>query len=72
MLISFLQGYFLLSEGAKIRHGVRTVNITISARNPCFGNRFLSRILNPSCLQAFKCQMLQLILAPSHMLKTLI
>ncbi|AQK64020.1 hypothetical protein ZEAMMB73_Zm00001d013620 [Zea mays] len=31
-----LQGYFLLSEGAKTRHGVRTINITISARNPCF------------------------------------
>jgi hypothetical protein len=41
MFISFLQGYFLLSEGAKTRHGVRTINITISARNPCFGNRFL-------------------------------
>jgi hypothetical protein len=31
MLISFLQGNFLLSEGAKIRHGVRTINIFISA-----------------------------------------
>jgi len=51
MFIYFLQGYFLLSEGAKIRHGVRTINITISARNPCFGNRLffsLSRTL-PVC-----------------------
>ncbi|KAJ1294310.1 hypothetical protein BS78_01G136700 [Paspalum vaginatum] len=40
------KGYFLLSEGAKIRHGVRTVNITISARNPCFGNRWQQLLIN--------------------------
>lgn len=31
MLISFLQDNFLLSEGTKIRHGVGTINIFISA-----------------------------------------
>jgi hypothetical protein len=46
MLPSFLQGYFLLSEGAKVRHGVRTINITISARNPCFGNRWQQLLIN--------------------------
>ncbi|KAG2536255.1 hypothetical protein PVAP13_9NG177146 [Panicum virgatum] len=40
------KGYFLLSEGAKIRHGVRTINITISARNPCFGNRWQQLLIN--------------------------
>ncbi|KAG8061994.1 hypothetical protein GUJ93_ZPchr0003g18134 [Zizania palustris] len=40
------KGYFLLSEGAKLRHGVRTINITISARNPCFGNRWQQLLIN--------------------------
>ncbi|OEL35423.1 hypothetical protein BAE44_0003558 [Dichanthelium oligosanthes] len=40
------KGYFLLSEAAKIRHGVRTINITISARNPCFGNRWQQLLIN--------------------------
>ncbi|CAN6291927.1 unnamed protein product [Urochloa humidicola] len=40
------KGYFLLSEGAKIHHGVRTINITISARNPCFGNRWQQLLIN--------------------------
>ncbi|KAM0878092.1 hypothetical protein ACQ4PT_035070 [Festuca glaucescens] len=40
------KGYFLLSEGSKIRHGVRTINITISARNPCFGNRWQQLLIN--------------------------
>ncbi|BAS85592.1 Os03g0659900, partial [Oryza sativa Japonica Group] len=40
------KGYFLLSEGAKVRHGVRTINITISARNPCFGNRWQQLLIN--------------------------
>ncbi|AQK64021.1 hypothetical protein ZEAMMB73_Zm00001d013620 [Zea mays] len=40
------KGYFLLSEGAKTRHGVRTINITISARNPCFGNRWQQLLIN--------------------------
>ena len=35
----FLQGYFLLPEGARSRHNIRTVNISISARHSCFGNR---------------------------------
>ncbi|KAK9151129.1 hypothetical protein Syun_009438 [Stephania yunnanensis] len=37
-------GYFLLPEGAKTQHGIRTVNISISARHSCFGNR--SRVFN--------------------------
>ncbi|KAG8097721.1 hypothetical protein GUJ93_ZPchr0013g34912 [Zizania palustris] len=40
------KGYFLLSEGAKLRHGVRMINITISARNPCFGNRWQQLLIN--------------------------
>ena len=35
----FLQGYFLLPEGARSQHNIRTVNISISARHSCFGNR---------------------------------
>ncbi|VAI00807.1 hypothetical protein VPH35_071059 [Triticum aestivum] len=40
------KGYFLLSEVAKNTHGVRTINITISARNPCFGNRWQQLLIN--------------------------
>uniref|UniRef100_A0A453H0Z2 Membralin n=1 Tax=Aegilops tauschii subsp. strangulata TaxID=200361 RepID=A0A453H0Z2_AEGTS len=40
------KGYFLLSEVAKNSHGVRTINITISARNPCFGNRWQQLLIN--------------------------
>ncbi|KAF9617279.1 hypothetical protein IFM89_035223 [Coptis chinensis] len=36
-----IDGYFLLPEGAKARHNIRTVNISISARHSCFGNREL-------------------------------
>ncbi|XP_059436587.1 membralin-like protein At1g60995 [Corylus avellana] len=32
------KGYFLLPEGAKSRHNICTVNISISARHSCFGN----------------------------------
>ncbi|KAF2293813.1 hypothetical protein GH714_004977 [Hevea brasiliensis] len=38
-LYTMEKGYFLLPEDAKSRHNIRTVNITISARHPCFGNR---------------------------------
>ncbi|XP_072988046.1 membralin-like protein At1g60995 isoform X2 [Typha latifolia] len=41
-----MKGYFLLSEGAKSRHGVRTINITISAQNSCFGNRWQQLLIN--------------------------
>nr|CAD1828212.1 unnamed protein product [Ananas comosus var. bracteatus] len=40
------KGYFLLSEGAKSRHGIRTINITISARSSCFGNRWQQLLIN--------------------------
>lgn len=37
-----LQGYFLLPEAAKSRHNIRTINVSISARHPCLGNRLNS------------------------------
>ncbi|KAJ3685388.1 hypothetical protein LUZ61_014552 [Rhynchospora tenuis] len=40
------KGYFLLSEGAKARHGVKTINVTISAQNSCFGNRWQQLLIN--------------------------
>ncbi|XP_077253774.1 S3 self-incompatibility locus-linked pollen protein isoform X2 [Tasmannia lanceolata] len=40
------KGYFLLSEGAKSRHNVRIVNITISAQHSCFGNRWQQLLIN--------------------------
>ncbi|KAL0448269.1 UNVERIFIED_CONTAM: Membralin-like protein [Sesamum latifolium] len=36
------KGYFLLPEEARSRHGIRTTNISISARHSCFGNRNVS------------------------------
>ncbi|PKA61948.1 hypothetical protein AXF42_Ash019154 [Apostasia shenzhenica] len=40
------KGYFLLPEGAKTQHNIQTVNITISAQNPCFGNRWQQLLIN--------------------------
>ncbi|WCJ18319.1 hypothetical protein M5689_000680 [Euphorbia peplus] len=40
------KGYFLLPEDAKSRHNIRTVNINISARHPCFGNRWQQLLIN--------------------------
>ncbi|URE25627.1 tumor-associated protein [Musa troglodytarum] len=40
------KGYFLLSEGAKSRHDIRTVNATISAQSTCFGNRWQQLLIN--------------------------
>ncbi|KAF9589822.1 hypothetical protein IFM89_028757 [Coptis chinensis] len=40
------KGYFLLPEGAKARHNIRTVNISISARHSCFGNRWQQLLIN--------------------------
>ncbi|CAK7357041.1 unnamed protein product [Dovyalis caffra] len=37
-LYTMEKGFFLLPEEAKSRHNIRTVNISISARHPCFGN----------------------------------
>ncbi|KAB1207048.1 Membralin [Morella rubra] len=39
-------GYFLLPEEAKSRHNIRTVNINISARHSCFGNRWQQLLIN--------------------------
>ncbi|GLT42752.1 hypothetical protein SLA2020_167370 [Shorea laevis] len=40
------KGYFLLPEGARSRHNIRTVNISISARHACFGNRWQQLLIN--------------------------
>ncbi|XP_043690014.1 membralin-like protein At1g60995 isoform X1 [Telopea speciosissima] len=40
------KGYFLLPEGAKSRHNIRTVNISISATHSCFGNRWQQLLIN--------------------------
>lgn len=40
------KGYFLLPEGAKSQHSIQTVNVTISAQNPCFGNRWKQLLIN--------------------------
>ncbi|RWW79343.1 hypothetical protein BHE74_00012378 [Ensete ventricosum] len=40
------KGYFLLSEGAKSRHDIRTINATISAQSTCFGNRWQQLLIN--------------------------
>ncbi|XP_058007053.1 membralin-like protein At1g60995 isoform X2 [Hevea brasiliensis] len=45
-LYTMEKGYFLLPEDAKSRHNIRTVNITISARHPCFGNRWQQLLIN--------------------------
>eukprot|EP00850_Spirogloea_muscicola_P010271 SM000060S19603 [mRNA] locus=s60:29067:34348:- [translate_table: standard] len=44
-IYSIEKGYLMLSEGAKVRHGVRTANISISADDSCFGNRRWQRLL---------------------------
>ncbi|KAF4357168.1 hypothetical protein F8388_003315 [Cannabis sativa] len=38
-LYTMEKGYFLLPDDAKSQHNIHTVNISISARHPCFGNR---------------------------------
>ncbi|XP_065870610.1 membralin-like protein At1g60995 [Euphorbia lathyris] len=45
-LYTMEKGYFLLPEDAKSRHNIRTVNINISARHPCFGNRWQQLLIN--------------------------
>ncbi|KAK9132766.1 hypothetical protein Scep_012294 [Stephania cephalantha] len=45
-LYTMEKGYFLLPEGAKTQHGIRTVNISISARHSCFGNRWQQLLIN--------------------------
>lgn len=45
-LYSVERGYLILPEGAKFQHNVLTVNISISARNLCFGNRWQQLLIN--------------------------
>ncbi|XP_042478775.1 uncharacterized protein LOC122059804 [Macadamia integrifolia] len=45
-LTFIVQGYFLLPEGAKSKHNIRTVNISISATHSCFGNRWQQLLIN--------------------------
>ncbi|GLU02932.1 hypothetical protein SLE2022_201620 [Rubroshorea leprosula] len=45
-LYTMEKGYFLLPEGARSRHNIRTINISISARHPCFGNRWQQLLIN--------------------------
>ncbi|KAL6184119.1 hypothetical protein ACLB2K_045523 [Fragaria x ananassa] len=40
------KGYFLLPESARAQHNIRTVNISISARHSCFGNRWRQLLIN--------------------------
>jgi len=45
-LYTIEKGYFWLPEGAKSRHNVKTVNVSISAQNSCFGNRWQQLLIN--------------------------
>lgn len=45
-LYTMEKGYFLLPEAARSRHGIRTINISISARHSCFGNRWQQLLIN--------------------------
>ncbi|KAI4296238.1 hypothetical protein L6164_036212 [Bauhinia variegata] len=45
-LYTMEKGYFLLPESAKSRHNIRTMNISISARHSCFGNRWQQLLIN--------------------------
>ncbi|CAA6671836.1 unnamed protein product [Spirodela intermedia] len=45
-LYTLEKGYFLLPEGAKALHNIKTVNISISAQNSCFGNRWQQHLIN--------------------------
>ncbi|KAK4783808.1 hypothetical protein SAY86_018176 [Trapa natans] len=40
------KGYILLPEASKSQHNIRTINISISARHPCFGNRWQQLLIN--------------------------
>ncbi|KAH0936402.1 hypothetical protein HID58_013519 [Brassica napus] len=41
-----MQGYFLLPDEAKSWHNIRTANVSISARHPCFGNIWQQLTIN--------------------------
>ncbi|XP_022984830.1 uncharacterized protein LOC111482996 isoform X2 [Cucurbita maxima] len=40
------KGFFLLPEGAKSRHNIQTINISIPAQHSCFGNRWQKLLIN--------------------------
>ncbi|XP_070006271.1 membralin-like protein At1g60995 isoform X2 [Nicotiana sylvestris] len=40
------KGYLLLPEEARLRHNIRTINISISAWHSCFGNRWQQLLIN--------------------------
>ncbi|KAL8229505.1 hypothetical protein R6Q57_014405 [Mikania cordata] len=45
-LYTMEKGYFLLPEKAKSQHNIQTVNVSISARDSCFGNRWQQLLIN--------------------------
>ncbi|KAL3633186.1 hypothetical protein CASFOL_022948 [Castilleja foliolosa] len=45
-LYTMEKGYFLLPEEARLKHGIHTINISISARHSCFGNRWQQLLIN--------------------------
>ncbi|XP_048443251.1 membralin-like protein At1g60995 isoform X5 [Pyrus x bretschneideri] len=45
-LYTMEKGYFLLPENVRSQHNIRTVNISISARHSCFGNRWQQLLIN--------------------------
>ncbi|KAL5562816.1 hypothetical protein UlMin_032563 [Ulmus minor] len=45
-LYTMEKGYLLLPEAARSQHNIRTVNISISARHSCFGNRWQQLLIN--------------------------
>ncbi|KAL3844973.1 hypothetical protein ACJIZ3_002376 [Penstemon smallii] len=45
-LYTMEKGYFLLPEEARSKHNICTINISISARHSCFGNRWQQLMIN--------------------------
>ncbi|GFP93380.1 membralin [Phtheirospermum japonicum] len=45
-LYTLEKGYFLLPDEARLKHSIRTINISISARHSCFGNRWQQLLIN--------------------------
>ncbi|XP_028949542.1 membralin-like protein At1g60995 isoform X3 [Malus sylvestris] len=45
-LYTMEKGYFLLPESVRSQHNIRAVNISISARHSCFGNRWQQLLVN--------------------------
>ncbi|KAH0936401.1 hypothetical protein HID58_013518, partial [Brassica napus] len=45
-LYTMENGYFLLPDEAKSWHNIRTANVSISARHPCFGNIWQQLTIN--------------------------